>query len=188
MKILITSMAASASTLIFSSLLLLLPFSLSSPLSIQLESSSSSSSDLVNNTCKNTPNYQLCISTLRSDPRSSTADVSGLGLIVVDAVKGKATSTLNTIKNLKKSKPQYKHQLDECSRFYDAILNADVPEAIEALTKGDPKFAENGMADTALEVQLCQNGFKGSKSPIANENTAVYNLSIVARAIIRMLL
>lgn len=145
-------------------------------------------SDLIESTCKNTPNYELCLSTLRSDPRSSSADVAGLGLIVVDAVKAKATSIVDTINKLKKSKPEYKHQLEDCSSRYNAILKADVPEAVEALTKGDPKFAEDGMADAAVEAQACENGFKGSNSPLSYESKAVYNLSVVARAIIRMLL
>ncbi|KAL2459845.1 ARM repeat superfamily protein [Forsythia ovata] len=39
-------------------------------------------------------------------------------------------------------------------------VEADVPEAVEALTKGNPKFAENGMADSSVEAVLCEDRFK----------------------------
>ena len=43
--------------------------------------------DIVDKTCKQTPDYSLCLSLLRSDPRSSSADTVGLGLILVDKIK-----------------------------------------------------------------------------------------------------
>lgn len=143
---------------------------------------------LIENTCEHTPNYKLCLSTVMSDGRSSSADVAGLALIVVDAVKAKATSMVTTINKLKKSKPEYKQELEDCSTRYNAILKADVPEAIEGLKKGDPKFAEDGMNDAAIEAEFCENNFQTSKTPLSSENQTVYNLSVVARAIIRMLL
>ncbi|KAM1150478.1 hypothetical protein ACFX13_031727 [Malus domestica] len=46
--------------------------------------------NLIAQTCNQTPYPNLCISTLQSDPRSAKADVKGLGIIMVDAVKAKA--------------------------------------------------------------------------------------------------
>ncbi|CAL9009273.1 unnamed protein product, partial [Prunus brigantina] len=34
--------------------------------------------------CRKTTNYGLCVSSLKSDPRSSTADVKGLARIALD--------------------------------------------------------------------------------------------------------
>ncbi|CDO98741.1 unnamed protein product [Coffea canephora] len=144
--------------------------------------------DLIENTCRNTPDYQLCFSTLLSDPRSFDADTYGLGLIIVDALKDKATSAVNAINRLKGSNPEFIRPLIKCSISYNAILKADIPEAIEGLRKGVPKFAEYGMADTAVEVQGCENSFKQSNSPLTDLNKQVYDLSIVAKSIIRMLL
>lgn len=42
---------------------------------------------IVDKTCKQTPDYTLCLSLLRSDPRSSSADTVGLALILVDKIK-----------------------------------------------------------------------------------------------------
>lgn len=144
--------------------------------------------DLIENTCRNTPDYQLCLSTLLSDPRSFDADTYGLGLVIVDALKDKATSTVNAINRLKRSNPEFILPLIECSILYNAILKADIPEAIEGLRKGVPKFAEAGMADTAVEVQGCENSFKQPNSPLTDMNKEVYDLSAVAKSIIRMLL
>lgn len=185
----ITFMAALSAVI----LAILLPLSASNSLGLKKSNhifmvKGKGGNDLIENTCKNTPNYQLCVSTLQSDPRSFDTDVYGLGLVLVDAVKAKATFTVDSIKKLKGSNPEFILPLIECSILYNAILKADIPEAIEALRKGVPKFAENGMIDAALEVQICENSFKQSNSPLTRMNKDVYDLSVVAKSIIRMLL
>ncbi|KAL2470250.1 Cell wall/vacuolar inhibitor of fructosidase 1 [Abeliophyllum distichum] len=144
--------------------------------------------NLIETTCKNTPNYQLCIYTLRAHPGSINTDVEGLGLVMVYAVKAMAKEARDAIKKLKGSRPELRNALNECTKGYNAILEADVPEAVEALTKGEPKFAENGMADSSVETVLCEDRFKHGKSPLTRMNKAVRDLSDVARAIIRNLL
>ncbi|GAA0140661.1 hypothetical protein LIER_35270 [Lithospermum erythrorhizon] len=139
-------------------------------------------------TCKNTPNYQLCVSILSKDPQSTTGDIRILGLILVDAIKSKAEETVNLINELKKTNPELMSQLNHCSVLYYAVLEADIPEAIEALTKGGPKFAENGVADAVVEAQECEMGFNGSNSPLSGANKSVREISNVAREVIRMLL
>ncbi|KAI5650947.1 hypothetical protein M9H77_36952 [Catharanthus roseus] len=164
------------------------PLSKSEPSLIRLKNI-----DLIENTCKSTSNYELCISVLKSDPRSLEAtDVDVLGLIIVDEIKSKANSAMEIIKKLRiSSNPEFNVALFECSIQYNAILNADVPVAIEALTKGVPKFAESGMADAAVEAQGCENSFRvrgGSNSPLTDINQAVFDLSGIAKSIIKMLL
>ncbi|XP_059278091.1 cell wall / vacuolar inhibitor of fructosidase 1-like [Lycium ferocissimum] len=145
---------------------------------------------LIHNTCKNTPNYQLCISTLQSDPRSSDADITVLGLVMVDAVKKKTVEIMESIKELEKTNPKWKIPLNECSLFYYAVIKADVPEAVDGLKKGVPKFAEMGMDDTAVEAEICEYSFKenGLNSPLSKKNRDLMDLSNVAKSIIRMLL
>lgn len=181
-------------------LVFLLPLCSCRPLSIEEFSSSKTfliklkGIDFIESTCKNTPNDQLCVSTLQSDPRSFDAtEVDVLGLVIVDAIKSKATAAMEIIKNLRSSSssnsgPDLGGPLFECSVQYNAILKADVPVAIEALTKGIPKFADHGMVDAAVEAQGCENGFQGSNSPLTDINQAVFDLSLVARSIIKMLL
>ncbi|CAK9187620.1 unnamed protein product [Ilex paraguariensis] len=144
--------------------------------------------NLIDSTCKHTPYYQLCVSTLRSNPKSSTADVTGLGLIIVGVVKSKSTQALSSINMFLRSKPELKIPLKNCAESYKVVLTADLPEAVEALTKGDPKFAEDGMNDAAREAQSCESGFSLKKSPLTGLNGAVHDLSVVAASIARMLL
>ncbi|KAL8490528.1 hypothetical protein ACS0TY_022521 [Phlomoides rotata] len=122
--------------------------------------------NLIQTTCNNTPNYQLCINTLRASPGSATADMAGLGLIMVAAVKAKSEQALSAVNSLRKSgQPKLSQPLQRCTDFYNGVLKADVPMAEEALRKGDPKFGEDGMVDAAFEAELCEGAFKGVVAP-----------------------
>ncbi|CAN4083014.1 unnamed protein product [Withania somnifera] len=146
--------------------------------------------NLVESTCKNTPNVQLCLKTLLADSRSANGDVSTLALIMVDAIKVQATQAAASISKFRKSNPPaaWIVPLKNCAFSYKVILTTLVPEAIEALTKGDPKFAEDAVVGSSGDSQECEKNFSGSKSPITTLNTAVHELSDVARAVIRNLL
>ncbi|KAI9123291.1 hypothetical protein K1719_006180 [Acacia pycnantha] len=153
--------------------------------------SSLNDANLIQQTCKHTPNQALCLQYLKSDPRSSDADISGLALIMVDAMKAKANQALAKIhrelqrKSLSDSEKQ---ALSSCAEQYRAVLIADVPEAIAALQKGDPKFAEDGANDAALEANSCESGFSYGKSPLTQENHALHDIAQVTAAIVRNLL
>ncbi|KAK4433855.1 Cell wall / vacuolar inhibitor of fructosidase 1 [Sesamum alatum] len=155
-------------------------------------SQNSKDTSLVVNTCKNTPHYRLCLAVLRRSPKSATADVRGLALIAVGAVKTEAERAMDAIKKLRKEQGQGKGvaaALKQCAEVYDAVLEGDVEEAEEGLKLGDPKFAENGMADAAVEADSCEDAFAGvGKSPLSRVNSAVHDIAEVARAIIRNLL
>nr|UVV38469.1 cell wall invertase inhibitor protein CWIIP18 [Ipomoea batatas] len=148
---------------------------------------------LITATCRNTPNYPLCVATLQSDPRSSAAGagVETLGLVMVSAVKARATEVTQAIPPLKAAKPAWAQPLSQCYFYYDAVLRADVPEAEMALKRGVPKFAEAGMADAAVEAASCDGAFKNggiTESPLKDFNDNVVQLSGVATSIIKMLL
>ncbi|KAK9948528.1 hypothetical protein M0R45_004099 [Rubus argutus] len=142
--------------------------------------------NLIDQTCRKTPNYSLCVSSLKSDPRSKSADVRGLALIMVNVVKVKAKTTLNRINVLLKKTPK-DNSLKDCADRYDTILQDDVIVANEAITKGDPKFAEQSMNDAGGEAEDCENDFKG-RSPLTHLNKDVTSVSGVAAAIVRILL
>lgn len=98
-----------------------------------------------------------------------------------------ATKTLKEINGLYKQRPELRQALYECSRRYKTILNADVPEAIEAISKGVPKFGEDGVIDAGVEAAVCEGEFKG-KSPLTSLTKSMQKISNVTRAIVRMLL
>ncbi|KAL6561885.1 hypothetical protein OROGR_002892 [Orobanche gracilis] len=145
---------------------------------------------LIETTCRNTSNYKLCISTLHASPSSSTADVAGLGLIMVEAVRVKAEEAFSTVDRLKKLYPDLTHVLDKCGNAYNAVLKADVAEAVAGLTKGVPKFAEFGMADAAWEAEICEGSYEGEvvESPMTRVNKDLHELAEIAVGIIRNLL
>ncbi|KAK4725796.1 hypothetical protein R3W88_030713 [Solanum pinnatisectum] len=147
--------------------------------------------NLIETTCKNTPNYDLCVNTFSLDNRSATAgDIKTLALIMVDAIKSKANQAFSIISNLRHSSPPqaWIHPLKECAFSYKVILTVSIPEAIEALTKGDPKFAEDAMVGTSGDAQECEDNFKSKSPPLSKLNIDVHDLSDINRAIIRNLL
>lgn len=147
-----------------------------------------SDKSLIETTCKHTPSFDLCVSTLKSDPRSSSADVAGLAHIAADNVNAKATATLNQIQVLLKTAkdPNLHKALQRCVDTYNTIIKADIPVAIEAIVKGDPKFAVDSATDAAIEAQECEKSF--AKSPISYSNKAVHDLCIVLHSIASLLL
>ncbi|KAJ9181776.1 hypothetical protein P3X46_005834 [Hevea brasiliensis] len=146
-----------------------------------------SDATLIEYICKKTPNYTLCVSFLYTYPESATADVKGLAVMMVRIVQAKAIMTLNKIKELLESSPELMLPLFYCAKKYNAILRADIPEAIEALDKGFYKFSKAGTDDAATEAKLCEQNFHG-KSPLTYMNSVVHDTSAVASAIVQILL
>ncbi|KAK9292192.1 hypothetical protein L1049_020153 [Liquidambar formosana] len=143
-------------------------------------------SDLIDNTCKQTPYYDLCVSSLRSDPRSSSADVQGLALIITDMVLGNATDTLALIEDLLKQikDPSLEKALAYCAELYIPVVKYDLPQAIEALTKGHYKFANYSISEAGNQADTCEKNFTGSTvSPLTDQNSLVHDLSAVAASI-----
>ncbi|MFS8004132.1 putative pectinesterase inhibitor domain, Cell wall/vacuolar inhibitor of fructosidase [Helianthus anomalus] len=145
---------------------------------------------LIKNTCKGTPSPDLCLKILLAEPKSQNADLTGLALIGVDAVNNKGLEILKQIVDLKKSRPELRPALDQCAEVYHAVVEADVPSSRDALRGGMPKFAEDGMADSAVEAQVCERRFgeHGHASPMTGSNNVMHDAANVVRAIIRMLL
>ncbi|XP_015059316.1 cell wall / vacuolar inhibitor of fructosidase 1-like [Solanum pennellii] len=164
-------------------------------LSLNNDNNNNSNNNLIHATCRETPYYSLCLSILESDPRSYEAegsdDITTLGLIMVDAVKSKSIEIMKKLKELEKSNPKWRVPLNQCYVAYNAVLRADVTVAVEALKRGVPKFAEDGMDDVVVEAQTCEfsfNYYNKSDFPISNMTRDIIELSKIAKSIIRMLL
>lgn len=80
-----------------------------------------------------------------------------------------------------------KRALDECNFRYKVIIENDLQEAYGGLP-GNPKFAENGVADAKIEASICERGFPKGESPLTSLNQRIEKICDVTRAIIRMLL
>ncbi|KAJ1418669.1 Pectinesterase inhibitor domain [Sesbania bispinosa] len=110
----------------------------------------------------------------------------GLAQIMVKVMKARANDALNKIHELQRvgAGPKQKRALSSCASKYNAILIADIPQATEALQKGDPKFAEDGANDAANEATYCESDFSG-KSPLTKQNNAMHDVAAVTASIVR---
>lgn len=110
---------------------------------------------------------------------------------MVRVMKAKANDALNVIHKLQKLKiglgTEQRRALSSCADKYRAILIGDIPQATEALQKGDPKFAEDGANDAANEATYCESEFSG-KSLLTKQNNVMHDVAAVTGAIVRMLL
>ena len=155
---------------------------------------------LIESTCKRTPHYELCVSTLESNPESSGsgADLRGLAHAMVDTVLSKATETLEFIRALlKEQQPDtdLEKPLALCAELYIPVVKYSLPQAIEALIGGHFGFANYGISDAAKQANACDKSFakasgsaSASESPLAEKNALLTDLSEVAAAIISVLL
>ncbi|KAH7513500.1 cell wall / vacuolar inhibitor of fructosidase 1 [Ziziphus jujuba] len=118
--------------------------------------------NLIKQTCKNTPYFQVCYNSLSSDPHSSKADAPGLALIAVNKISENATSILHYIKAvyIETRDLAVKTALHGCNEVYNTVVNILIPEANEELTKGNYKFATDGITNTGREAQKCENYFE----------------------------
>ncbi|CAN0855290.1 Cell wall / vacuolar inhibitor of fructosidase 1 [Linum grandiflorum] len=148
--------------------------------------------DLIEKTCQQTPDYDLCVSSITGDPAARNANhVDTLALIMIDVVSNKATATSQMLKEIEwlfANEPSLKDPLTACANMYRVIVDDDVSVAINAVRLGDPKFGEGAMNDAGNEADSCERGFEQGESPLTELNKAVRKVADVASAIIRVLL
>ncbi|KAJ7955263.1 Pectinesterase inhibitor [Quillaja saponaria] len=147
--------------------------------------------DLIVQTCKQTPYYDLCVSSLQSNPQSSNTDLKGLALIMVGNVQANATETLNYIEGLIKqtTDQQLEQALAFCAELYIQVVKFSLPQAADAVSDGRFGFANYGISDAVNEAVTCEKKFSGSiKSPLTDRNDSVHKFSDIAAAILDQLL
>ncbi|KAI4303119.1 hypothetical protein MLD38_038788 [Melastoma candidum] len=145
---------------------------------------------IVDDTCPTVPFPDFCASTLRSDPKSGSAQSSeDLGVILVDQVNSKAGSTLIKISSLisQAQDPKLKAALSSCQDSYGAIVKGSVPASRAALISGNPKFAEQYMTDAAASMDRCDKNFDGLDSPLTSEDDFVRKAATIVAAIAKTL-
>ncbi|KAI4303121.1 hypothetical protein MLD38_038790 [Melastoma candidum] len=146
--------------------------------------------DVVDDTCTTVPFPDFCASTLRSDPKSGSAQSSkDLGVILVDQVDSNAGSTLTKISSLisQAQDPKLKAALSSCQDSYGTIVKGSVPASRAALIGGNPKFAEQYMTDAAAEIDRCDKNFDGLDSPLTSEDDFVHRATTIVAAIAKTL-
>ncbi|CAI8610798.1 unnamed protein product [Vicia faba] len=145
------------------------------------------SAQTIHNTCLETPYYEQCMKYLTADPKSSTADVYGLALIMVNVMKDKANIGLNKINQLIATSPSdQKVALNSCAEKYNAIIATDVPQATKGLQNKNPKLAEDSAVHASDAVVACWKGLPGN-SPLIAENLVMRDASTITSHICRQL-
>ncbi|KAJ9153455.1 hypothetical protein P3X46_026890 [Hevea brasiliensis] len=149
-------------------------------------------SNLIDQTCKQTPYYELCVWSLISNPHSFSTDVKGLAKIMAFTIEAKATHTLERINHLLEYSSNLTQKelqgLRACADRYSVIIKGDVPQAIDALRTGNYKFAQEGINDAAIEAISCEEEFSGQSSPLSDMNSMVHDVSVVASSIVKIIL
>ncbi|XP_059630022.1 pectinesterase inhibitor-like [Cornus florida] len=120
------------------------------------------SNKLINSICSSTHNPSLCVQSLKSDPRTASADLKGLGGISIDIAQSNAKSTYNMILSLIKrtTDPKLKGRYDTCRENYDDSIS-DLDESRQLLKSGD-YAGLNIHASAALDGgETCNDNFEG---------------------------
>ncbi|PON36863.1 Pectinesterase inhibitor domain containing protein [Trema orientale] len=136
--------------------------------------------DLVSSTCKKTLYFQLCVSSLRSDPQSQTSDLRGLATIALNLSTANGVDTLSYISALK-SEASYNNGsqlqsilgcLSDCIDVYsDAIQN--LQDSVPALNDKSYDTLQSLVSAAMTDSETCEDGFKeikGSSSPLTEQN------------------
>ncbi|XP_057965544.1 cell wall / vacuolar inhibitor of fructosidase 2-like [Malania oleifera] len=133
--------------------------------------------DLIEDSCKNTYNYTLCVSTLRLDPStsSSTINVKGLAYVMLKVLNANNTEILAKVSHLlNTTKDALAIQcLHQC--FSDYMVSKDfIGNARSYLDTNNYGEANGEMAFAADQAIDCESAFTGPpnaiKSPLTIAN------------------
>ncbi|KAK6803071.1 hypothetical protein RDI58_000855 [Solanum bulbocastanum] len=116
-----------------------------------------SSGDLIEDVCRTSRNFKVCIDALRSDPKSSSADKKGLVRILLQQYLRKTKSIYNEIVSLlEQAKESVLIQcLQVCKENYDlSIDNAET--TIKDFDANDFPGARSSAADVASAPNTCE--------------------------------
>lgn len=117
---------------------------------------------LIQKTCRSTKYYDLCVSSLKSDPTSPNADTKGLAMILVGIGEANATATSSYLTSLSLSStsdPAMKKILKECSNRYTYSSDA-LQASQQALGMEAYDYAYMHVIAAADYPNACRNAFK----------------------------
>lgn len=118
--------------------------------------------NLIQNTCKHTKFYDLCLSSLKSDPRSQNADTKGLAVIMggIGIANATATSSYLSSQLLSFANETIKKRvLKECSDKY-AFAGEALQESVKDLGAESYDYAYMHITAAADYPNACHNAFK----------------------------
>ncbi|ESQ48216.1 hypothetical protein EUTSA_v10021610mg [Eutrema salsugineum] len=153
------------------------------------------SDDLIDKICKATPFCDLCEASLRP-LTPSPSDPKSLASAMATVVLGNMTDTLGYIKSLIRLShdPAAERALAQCAELYRPVVKFNIPQAIEAMRRGEFGFAAYVLGDAEKQTDSCQKGINNSGADddsslaLTARNKAVRNLCDVAISVIKSLM
>ncbi|CAN6468652.1 unnamed protein product [Victoria cruziana] len=170
----------------------LLPFVVFLVFSIGVAASAATNTDLLHRVCNNVTFKDLCISSLGSDPSSSTANINELAVISVQVAKDHAKATYSLIEHLlnsSSSNPSLQQSLTDCEEAYVDIVD-QLEDSISAFSEKQFKNINTWVSAAISDVQMCDDGFKEQhlkKSPLVQKNAITSKLCRNVLQILKML-
>jgi pectinesterase inhibitor-like protein len=153
--------------------------------------------DLVEQICRKTPHYHLCLLTLKSNPYSqhltSNTDISGFVRITLEVVAARAPVILEQLRNVyaQTEHTQLKAALDSCIASYTKISKELVPQAQKCVDKGDyngvkqSAYTAGNLADSC--EKKCNGTTSSAISPLGDSNKYVKNMCAITVSIVTKL-
>ncbi|KAE9599215.1 hypothetical protein Lal_00044077 [Lupinus albus] len=149
---------------------------------------------LVEQICRKTPHYNLCVSTLKSHLVSqhgpSRVNIEGFARTTLQAIAVNASAALKHVHKVfeQTNDKQMRIALDSCIASYNNIVKVLLPEAISCINNGDNKGVKSGASAIANLVISCENKCMAkTNSPMTYSNQYVQNLCAIAASIVNYL-
>ncbi|KAJ6419285.1 hypothetical protein OIU84_029404 [Salix udensis] len=118
---------------------------------------------LIQETCKNTKYYDLCVSSLKPNASSTKADTKGLALIMVGVGMANATATSSYLSSQLLSAtpndPVLKKVLRECADKYGYAADA-LQDSVQDLATDSYDYAYMHVMGASDYPNACRNAFK----------------------------
>ncbi|XP_068664126.1 putative invertase inhibitor [Aristolochia californica] len=143
---------------------------------------------LIREVCEDSQHYDLCVSSLKADPRASQVCFNRMGPAVVSIVRNNATDTRNYVYLLlhQATNPAAKACLTTCYQNYNLAVR-DLRTAVKE-SKDYDQFVSvlNRLSQAKSNATECENGFKKGVvvSPLTRRNRNVIQLADIAFDII----
>ncbi|KAL1334963.1 hypothetical protein HN51_063902 [Arachis hypogaea] len=147
------------------------------------------SDDLIDQTCKKTPYYELCSNIIHSNP-ATPSDPKGMVVIMINYTIVNATNTLNYIEDLikKVTDHELEHKLTFCAESYIPAIKYVLPQAVGSINRGNFGFANYSISYAEKDIVACNKKFTGNQSPLSSRNGIMLQLLDISAAILKILL
>lgn len=139
------------------SLLLLLLLSME----VMIRPSLSVNETQLNSICSKTTNPSFCMRALKSDRRTTSSDLRGLGHVSVDLARSKASAGLSLVHSLgrRASQLELKQRLRSCSEYYASAVSL-LDDAKRGLASADYGRVADRAATAMEKSEDCEDEFE----------------------------